>query len=65
MGQSTDQSNESKRKSDGNEKEDSIDRLHKLEDADMQHWMKALMPPGTSCMFILGLTVAPEHQSRK
>ena len=52
-------------KEDGEGKEeDSIDRLHNLEDADMQYWMGRLMPPGTSCMFFLGCTVAPAHQSR-
>lgn len=41
-----------------------INRLYALEDADMQHAMAALMPPGTSCMYVVGLIVAPEYQSR-
>ncbi|PVI03996.1 hypothetical protein DM02DRAFT_519624 [Periconia macrospinosa] len=45
-------------------KENGIDRLHALEGADMQHMMSELMPPGTSCMFVIGLIVAPSHQSR-
>lgn len=45
-------------------KEDQIERLHALEDADMQDWMSVLMPPGTSCMYILGLIISPAHQSR-
>ena len=43
---------------------DAIDRLHELEDRDMQHWLTVLIPQGESCAIILGLTVAPEHQSR-
>jgi GNAT superfamily N-acetyltransferase len=42
----------------------SIDSLHALEDADMQHAMTSLMPSGTSCMYFIGLIVAPEHQSQ-
>lgn len=41
-----------------------IERLHALEDADMQHMMAELMPNGTSCMYILGLIVAPQCQSQ-
>ncbi|KAL1610086.1 hypothetical protein SLS60_001751 [Paraconiothyrium brasiliense] len=40
-----------------------IDRLYTLEDTDMQHMMASLMPPGTSCMYIVGLIVSPEYQS--
>ncbi|KAF2646840.1 acyl-CoA N-acyltransferase [Massarina eburnea CBS 473.64] len=40
-----------------------IDRLHALEDTDMQHMMAVLMPEGTSCMYILGLIISPSHQS--
>lgn len=44
--------------------ENGIDRLHALEDADMQHAMAWLMPPGTSCMYIIGLIVSPDFQSQ-
>ena len=43
---------------------DSIDRLHELEDKDMQHWVNNIIPSSTPCMLILGLTVSPEYQSR-
>ncbi len=42
---------------------DSIDRLHEMEDADMQHWLKEVIP-STPTMIILGLSVSPSHQSR-
>ena len=41
-----------------------IDHLHALEDADMVSTMNEIMPPGTSCMYITGLIVAPQYQSR-
>ncbi|KAJ4350055.1 uncharacterized protein N0V89_008676 [Didymosphaeria variabile] len=47
----------------GDEEKEGIDRLHALEDADMQHTMASLMPPGISCMYISGLIISPEHQS--
>ncbi|KAF2689016.1 hypothetical protein K458DRAFT_290931, partial [Lentithecium fluviatile CBS 122367] len=37
--------------------------LAALEDLSMHHFMRAHMPPGTSCMYILQLIVAPAHQS--
>ncbi|KAI0098120.1 acyl-CoA N-acyltransferase [Hypoxylon sp. NC0597] len=52
-------------KKDGGEgKENSIDRLHALEDADMQYWLSNIVPADTPCMFIVGLIVSPSHQSR-
>lgn len=41
-----------------------IDELHALEDADMQHWMKEMIPSTAPCIFIAGLQVAPEYQSK-
>ncbi|KAI0893772.1 acyl-CoA N-acyltransferase [Annulohypoxylon nitens] len=46
------------------EEENSIDRLHALEDADMQYWIKNLVPADVPCVFVVGLVVAPEFQSR-
>ncbi|KAK3179408.1 hypothetical protein K4F52_009153 [Lecanicillium sp. MT-2017a] len=42
---------------------DSIDRLHELENADMQHWLNEIIP-STPTMIILGLSVSLEYQSR-
>ncbi|KAI3337579.1 acyl-CoA N-acyltransferase [Xylariaceae sp. AK1471] len=44
--------------------EDSIDRLHSLEDRDMNYWLSAIVPLDTPCIFIIGLIVSPSHQSR-
>ncbi|KAI1456427.1 acyl-CoA N-acyltransferase [Annulohypoxylon moriforme] len=44
--------------------ETSIDRLHALEDADMQFWLSNIVPTGTPCMFVVGLIVSPAFQSR-
>ncbi|KAI8966600.1 acyl-CoA N-acyltransferase [Daldinia sp. FL1419] len=46
------------------EKNDSVDRLHALENADMQHWLSDLVPSDAPCIFVVGLTVSPSHQSR-
>ena len=46
------------------EETDLIKRLEALTDADMQHWMSQLMPPGTKCMFIISIVVAPAYQGR-
>ncbi|ATY63811.1 Acyl-N-acyltransferase [Cordyceps militaris] len=43
---------------------DPIKRLVALTDADMQAWMTEVMPAGTRCLFIVGLTVAPAYQGR-
>ncbi|KAF2439525.1 acyl-CoA N-acyltransferase [Karstenula rhodostoma CBS 690.94] len=51
-------------KTHGEKAENGIDRLHALEDADMQHAMASLMPPSTSCMYIAGLIVSPAHHSK-
>lgn len=52
------------RKDDRNAEENSIDRLHALEDADMQYWLSNLVPTDTPCMFVRGLIVSPQYQSR-
>jgi hypothetical protein len=36
--------------SEGTQDEDSIDRLHALEDGDMKCWLSAIIPPDTPCM---------------
>jgi GNAT superfamily N-acetyltransferase len=41
-----------------------IDRLHALEDASMRDWLQNGIPADTPCMIVLGLAVAPTHQSR-
>lgn len=43
---------------------DSIDRLHAIEDADMQYWIKELLPSDMPCVLVQGLIVSPSHQSR-
>ncbi|KAI1214205.1 acyl-CoA N-acyltransferase [Annulohypoxylon truncatum] len=43
---------------------DSIDRLHALEDADMQYWISNVVPSDTPCMFVVDLIVSPSFQSR-
>ncbi|OAA73621.1 Acyl-CoA N-acyltransferase [Cordyceps fumosorosea ARSEF 2679] len=55
---------EEEKKEDKQEETDPIKRLVALTDADMQAWMAEVMPPGTRCLFIIGLTVAPAHQGR-
>lgn len=46
------------------EEADPIKRLVARTDADMQAWMDEVMPAGTACLFIVGLTVAPAYQGR-
>lgn len=46
------------------EETDPIKRLVARTDADMNAWMKEVMPAGTACLFIVGLTVAPQFQGR-
>ncbi|KAJ4164181.1 hypothetical protein LMH87_005865 [Akanthomyces muscarius] len=46
------------------EETDPIKRLVALTDADMQAWMAEVMPAGTRCLFIVGLTVSPKYQGR-
>ncbi|XWX00880.1 hypothetical protein V2A60_008903 [Cordyceps javanica] len=43
---------------------DAIDRLHALEDEDMRYFQRTLIPAGEPCMIVMGLAVAPAHQSR-
>ncbi|KAJ6779435.1 hypothetical protein PWT90_10267 [Aphanocladium album] len=43
---------------------DSIDRLHAMEDEDMQYFQHKLIPANEPCMIIMGLAVAPAHQSK-
>lgn len=49
---------------DGSDKgeQSSIDRLHALEDADIQEWVTKQIPPG-QCIFINSLNVSPSYQS--
>jgi len=46
------------------DKEDIVRKLEAMTDADMKHWMETLMPPGTKCMFVVSLSVAPKFQAR-
>lgn len=46
------------------DKEDSVKKLEAMTDADMRKWMETLMPPGTKCMFVVSLSVAPNFQAR-
>lgn len=55
--------NEDKKDSAEIREEGSIDRLHALENNDMQDWL-SLIPPDTPCIFIIGLIVSPSHQSQ-
>ncbi|KAM7213258.1 hypothetical protein V8F06_011371 [Rhypophila decipiens] len=48
---------------DDEEATNKIQRLHDLEDEDMQAWMSSIVPPGP-CIFVTGLIVAPSYQSR-
>lgn len=43
---------------------DSIDRLHAMEDEDMQYFLHKLIPVSDPCMIVMGVAVAPAHQSR-
>lgn len=44
--------------------DDSIARLMAMEDEDMDHWQNVFMPPGTSCMVVVGLIVSSKFQSQ-
>ncbi|KAI0155017.1 acyl-CoA N-acyltransferase [Xylariaceae sp. FL1272] len=48
----------------GHKENSSIDRLHAIEDADMQYWIKDLLPSDMPCVLVQGLIVSPSHQSR-
>ncbi|KAJ3002622.1 hypothetical protein HKX48_002222 [Thoreauomyces humboldtii] len=39
-------------------------QLDKLTSDDMGRWEDHIMPPGTKCMYVCGLSVAPAHQRR-
>jgi predicted N-acetyltransferase YhbS len=41
-----------------------IDRLEAMEDEDMKHWQAILMPPGSKCVIVTGLSIAPQHQGK-
>jgi GNAT superfamily N-acetyltransferase len=41
-----------------------IDSLDAMEDADMSHWQNILSPPGSKCIILTGLNVAPQHQRK-
>ncbi|KAI2638728.1 acyl-CoA N-acyltransferase [Hypomontagnella submonticulosa] len=57
-------SEKKEQKQSGEGKEDSIDRLHALEDADMQYWLSHMVATDMPCMIVIGLIVSPSHQSR-
>lgn len=58
------QANDTAKEKDQQKIPDSIDRLHELEDRDMQYWVENIIPADKPCMIINGLMVAPAHQSR-
>ncbi|KAM3505580.1 hypothetical protein MY11210_007917 [Beauveria gryllotalpidicola] len=41
---------------------DAIERLHTLEDEDMQYFQYKVISAGEPCMIVMGLAVAPAHQ---
>lgn len=43
---------------------DPIKRLVALTDADFARWMTDVMPPGTRCIYVVGLSVTPRFQGR-
>ncbi|KAI0506836.1 acyl-CoA N-acyltransferase [Xylaria bambusicola] len=43
---------------------DPIERLHALEDADMQYWLQNIVPADTPCILVVGLAVSPSHERR-
>jgi len=44
--------------------DDGVRRLNKMTDDDITDWMMKMMPDGTRCMFVVGLTVDPKFQRR-
>ena len=46
------------------EETDPIKKLENLTDADMERWMDDVMPDGCKCIYVVGLSVAPEHQGK-
>jgi hypothetical protein len=43
---------------------DPIKQLQALTSADLELWMKEVMPEGTKCLFVIGLSVSPKYQGR-
>lgn len=41
-----------------------IERLEEMEDEDMKRWQTILMPPGSKCVIVTGLSVSPKHQEK-
>jgi GNAT superfamily N-acetyltransferase len=46
------------------EETDPITRLQAMTGADLEAWMEEVMPEGTRCLFIVGLSVSPKYQGR-
>lgn len=46
------------------EETDPITRLQALTGSDLEAWMEEVMPEGTRCLFIVGLSVSPKYQGR-
>ncbi|KHO01048.1 Acyl-CoA N-acyltransferase [Metarhizium album ARSEF 1941] len=46
------------------EETDPIARLQARTGADLEAWMEEVMPQGTRCLFIIGLSVSPKYQGR-
>ncbi|TFB06959.1 hypothetical protein CCMA1212_000090 [Trichoderma ghanense] len=44
--------------------DDPIERLQALTGADLDAWQKEVMPPGTKCLVVIGLSVSPKFQRR-
>ncbi|KAL7932459.1 acyl-CoA N-acyltransferase [Trichoderma chlorosporum] len=44
--------------------DDPIDRLQALTGADLDAWQKEVMPKGTKCLVVIGLSVSPKFQRR-
>ncbi|KAM0261292.1 hypothetical protein ACHAQJ_002323 [Trichoderma viride] len=44
--------------------DDPIDRLQTLTSADLDAWQKEVMPEGTKCLIVIGLSVSPKFQRR-
>lgn len=44
--------------------DDPIDRLQALTSADLDAWQKEVMPQGTKCLVVIGLSVSPKFQRR-
>lgn len=38
--------------------------LEELNNSNIESWSERLMPPGTKCRFIVGITVVPEYQGK-